>query len=146
MFKNFCLSIYDLFLLFCFVIMSLTFLFCFLLLFWHVFIISKCFVCFPYAPHLSLLPPHFPSFSSSMLSFQPFMSVASCDFVMWLLHGADDVVFADQQKVNFLCLVRDHYISNNHAQGLCWIRLIEEALKHFQFYSFIHLFHLRAIM
>lgn len=120
MFKNFCLSIYDLFLLFCFVIMSLTFLFLF---FYYYFDMFSSFQNVLYVSHMPptcpCYPPHFPSFSSSMLSFQPFMSVTSCDFVMWLLHGADDVVFADQQKVNFLCLVRDHYISNNHAQGLC---------------------------
>lgn len=52
-----------------------------------------CFVCSP--------PPQHPSvffFLDQLCAF------SSCDFVMWLLHGADDVVFAGQQKVTFLFL------------------------------------------
>lgn len=40
------------------------------------------------------LPPfHFP--------FHHSCTCVSCDFVIWLLHGADDVVFAGEQKVIF---------------------------------------------
>lgn len=41
-------------------------------------------------------PPH-PSFCCVL----PFCACSSCDFVMWLLHGADDVASAGQQKVTF---------------------------------------------
>lgn len=63
-----------------------------------VFIISKMFCGFPMCPlpvpttpPPTLLPLYFPVNQSC--------ACTSCDFVMWLLHGADDVVFAGQQKV-----------------------------------------------
>lgn len=57
---------------------------------------QTCFVCFPCASRLS--PPP----SSATVPFNRLCACSSCDFVIWLLHGADDVVFAGQQKVNVL--------------------------------------------
>lgn len=41
---------------------------------------------------------------------------------MWLLHGADDVVFAGQQKVTFfpprLFSLRSHVIINDHLGNI----------------------------
>lgn len=51
------------------------------------------FSCDPLSPSS---PPNFP--------FNLCCTCVSCDFVMWLLHGADDVVFAGEQKVIFLFL------------------------------------------
>lgn len=55
----------------------------------HVCIIFFNVLYFPCDPS----PFHFP--------FHQSCACVSCDFVIWLLHGADDVVFAGEQKVIF---------------------------------------------
>lgn len=58
----------------------------------HVCIIFFNVLYFPCDPS----PFHFP--------FHQSCACVSCDFVIWLLHGADDVVFAGEQKVIFLLI------------------------------------------
>lgn len=79
-------------------------------------------------PNLSLHPPPPPPTLPPHLyfTFNQSCPCASCDFVMWLLHGADDVVFADQQKVNLFC-----------SQSICEVRdivRVDETWNRFMFY------------
>lgn len=94
----------------------------------HHFKIS--FVCFPPAP-----PPLPPAQSSPLilLPFDQLRACSSCDFVIWLLHGADDVVFAGQQKVTFFvsfCLVWALKMRRNHSEAIRSIRSINPTLEH----------------
>lgn len=67
-------------------------------------------------------PPPFPF--CCVLPFDQFCACSSCDFVMWLLHGADDVVFADQQKVMFVfflsALIRKYFMFI-----FIWLKLLD---------------------
>lgn len=81
------------------VILSLPFLFIclfFLLTCFHHFKNVLCVSHVPPASPRPILLLHFP--------FNQLCACSSCDFVIWLLHGADDVVFAGQQKVIFFVL------------------------------------------
>lgn len=78
--------------------------FSFVLLFKFVFIISNCFVCVsPYQPSPPPLLLCFFFYFCLTLPFNRSCPRTSCDLVMWLFHGADDVVFGDQQKVICFC-------------------------------------------
>lgn len=70
----------------------------------HLFILLTCFHHFKNVLYVSHVPPRLSPPPPLCFSFNQSCACTSCDFVIWLLHGADDVVFAGQQKVIFYCL------------------------------------------